>query len=189
MLANGADPATAIPVTTENGGCTSCRQDVPAIAAVAHRHGAVVVMDNSWATPLGFRAFDHGVDVSVHAATKYIGGHSDVLAGVVAGRALVLVIAIMSFLSCLTLGAVALIREAIAATISIWPAPPELGIVTFVDAGKVNHKRDPGRCYVKAGFRRVGFTKGGLVALRLAPDGFPSADAPVGHQGFLEVSA
>ena len=82
-----------------------------------------------------------------------------------------------------------LIREAIAATISIWPAPPELGIVTFVDAGKVNHKRDPGRCYVKAGFRRVGFTKGGLVALRLAPDGFPSADAPVGHQGFLEVSA
>jgi len=58
-------------------------QDVPAIAAVAHRHGAVVVMDNSWATPLGFRSFDHGVDVSVHAATKYIGGHSDVLLGLI----------------------------------------------------------------------------------------------------------
>jgi len=58
-------------------------QDVPAIAAVAHRHGASVVMDNTWATSLFFRAFDHGVDVSVHAATKYIGGHSDVLLGLI----------------------------------------------------------------------------------------------------------
>ncbi len=40
-------------------------------------------MDNSWATPFGFRSFDHGVDVSVHAATKYIGGHSDVLLGLI----------------------------------------------------------------------------------------------------------
>ena len=58
-------------------------QDVPAIAAVAHAHGAIVVLDNTWATPLGFRAFDHGVDVAVHAATKYIGGHSDVLLGAI----------------------------------------------------------------------------------------------------------
>ena len=58
-------------------------QDVPAIAAVAHARGAQVVLDNTWATPLGFRAFDHGVDVAVHAATKYIGGHSDVLLGVI----------------------------------------------------------------------------------------------------------
>jgi cystathionine beta-lyase len=41
------------------------------------------VLDNTWATLLGFRAFDHGVDVSVHAATKYIGGHSDVLLGAI----------------------------------------------------------------------------------------------------------
>ena len=41
------------------------------------------MLDNTWATPLGFRAFDHGVDISVHAATKYIGGHSDVLLGVI----------------------------------------------------------------------------------------------------------
>jgi cystathionine beta-lyase len=46
-----------------------------------------VVLDNSWATPFHFRAFDHGVDVSVHAATKYIGGHSDVLLGVIVGSA------------------------------------------------------------------------------------------------------
>lgn len=62
-------------------------QDVPAIAAVAHSRGAAVVMDNSWATPLNFRAFDHGVDVSVHAATKYIGGHSDVLLGLIVANA------------------------------------------------------------------------------------------------------
>src|SRR6185503_14994492 len=53
------------------------------IAAAAHARNARVILDNTWATPLGFRAFDHGVDVSVHAATKYIGGHSDVLLGAV----------------------------------------------------------------------------------------------------------
>src|SRR5205807_10085758 len=58
-------------------------QDVPAIAAVAHRHGATVVMDNTWATPCLFRSFEHGVDVSIHAATKYIGGHSDAMLGAV----------------------------------------------------------------------------------------------------------
>lgn len=58
-------------------------QDVPAIAAVAHRHRAMVLMDNTWGTPLGFPSFARGVDLSVHAATKYIGGHSDVLNGLV----------------------------------------------------------------------------------------------------------
>jgi cystathionine beta-lyase len=62
-------------------------QDVPAIADVAHARRAVVAMDNTWATPLNFRAFDHGVDVSVHAATKYIGGHSDLLLGLIVGNA------------------------------------------------------------------------------------------------------
>lgn len=62
-------------------------QDIPAIASAAHSHGAKLVLDNTWATPLGFRAFDHGVDVSVHAATKYIGGHSDVLLGVIVANA------------------------------------------------------------------------------------------------------
>jgi cystathionine beta-lyase len=58
-------------------------QDVPAICQAARAHGAWTVLDNTWATPLYFRAFDHGVDVSVHAATKYIGGHSDVLLGAI----------------------------------------------------------------------------------------------------------
>lgn len=57
-------------------------QDVPAIARVARERGIVTALDNTWATPLFFSAFDHGVDVSLHAATKYIGGHSDVMSGV-----------------------------------------------------------------------------------------------------------
>lgn len=58
-------------------------QDVPAIAGAAHRAGAVVVMDNTWATPLFFKPFAYGVDVSVQAATKYIVGHSDAMLGLV----------------------------------------------------------------------------------------------------------
>ena len=76
-------PNTRVVFTESPGSLSFDVQDIPAIAEVAHRHGALVVMDNSWATPLGFRAFDHGVDVSVHAGTKYLGGHSDVLLGVI----------------------------------------------------------------------------------------------------------
>jgi cystathionine beta-lyase len=61
-------------------------QDVPAIAAAAHAKGALVVMDNTWATPLYFRALDFGVDLSIHAGTKYFGGHSDVMLGTVAAN-------------------------------------------------------------------------------------------------------
>jgi cysteine-S-conjugate beta-lyase len=62
-------------------------QDVPAIAAAAHTRGALVLMDNTWASPLYFRAFDKGVDLSIQAATKYIGGHSDVMLGTVSANA------------------------------------------------------------------------------------------------------
>ncbi|HEX5508367.1 MAG TPA: aminotransferase class V-fold PLP-dependent enzyme, partial [Pseudolabrys sp.] len=51
-------------------------QDIPAIAKAAHDKGAVVLMDNTWATPLYFRSFEKGVDLSIQAGTKYIGGHS-----------------------------------------------------------------------------------------------------------------
>lgn len=76
-------PNTRVVFTESPGSLTFCVQDIPAIAAVAHGRGALVIADNSWATPFGFRSFDHGVDVSVHAATKYIGGHSDVLLGLI----------------------------------------------------------------------------------------------------------
>ncbi|MFS8049856.1 cystathionine beta-lyase [Rhizobium sp. BR 314] len=62
-------------------------QDIPAIAEVAHRHDAVVTMDNTWATPLYFKPLDFGVDVSVQASTKYPAGHADVLMGTISANA------------------------------------------------------------------------------------------------------
>ena len=62
-------------------------QDIPAIAAVAHDKGAVVLMDNTWATPLYYPAFERGVDLSIQAGTKYIGGHSDIMFGTVSANA------------------------------------------------------------------------------------------------------
>jgi cysteine-S-conjugate beta-lyase len=62
-------------------------QDIPAIAKIAHEQNAVVLMDNTWATPLYFRAFEKGVDLSIQAGTKYIGGHSDIMFGCVSANA------------------------------------------------------------------------------------------------------
>jgi len=62
-------------------------QDIPAIAKTAHERNAVVLMDNTWATPLYFRAFEKGVDLSIQAGTKYIGGHSDIMFGCVSANA------------------------------------------------------------------------------------------------------
>lgn len=75
--------ATRVVFVESPGSLTFDVQDIPAIARVAHAHGAWVIADNTWATPLFFRAFEHGADVSVHAVTKYIGGHSDVLLGAI----------------------------------------------------------------------------------------------------------
>jgi hypothetical protein len=75
-----------------------------------------------------------------------------------------------------------LIREAVAATRWRWPEIPDLGMVTFVNAAKVRRKRDPGRCFRRAGFEPVGFTAGGLVALRLLPDAMPEPAPPIGAQ-------
>jgi cystathionine beta-lyase len=76
-------PRTRLVYLESPGSQTFEVQDVPAIAAAAHAHGAVVIMDNTWATPLYFKPFEHGVDVSVQAATKYIVGHSDASLGVI----------------------------------------------------------------------------------------------------------
>jgi len=56
-------------------------QDVPAIAEVAHRHGATVALDNTYAAGVYFDAFKHGADVTMQALTKYVGGHSDLFLG------------------------------------------------------------------------------------------------------------
>jgi cystathionine beta-lyase len=76
-------PDTRLVFTESPGSQTFEVQDVPAIAAVARRHGAWTLMDNTWATPLFFRPFEHGVDVSIHAGTKYVVGHSDAMMGLV----------------------------------------------------------------------------------------------------------
>jgi len=68
------------------GSITMEVQDVPAIAGVAHRAGAMVVMDNTWSAGVYFDAFAHGVDVTMQAITKYVAGHSDVLLGSITVR-------------------------------------------------------------------------------------------------------
>ena len=73
-----------------------------------------------------------------------------------------------------------LILDAVAATRWRWPTIPNEGMVTFVNKGKVKPKRDFGYCYLMAGFKNVGETKGGLVALQLMPGDFPPPAAPLG---------
>jgi cysteine-S-conjugate beta-lyase len=77
-------PNTTAVFVESPGSLTFEIQDVPAIAAAAHAHGAVVLMDNTWATPVYFPALERGVDLSIQSATKYIGGHADVMLGYVA---------------------------------------------------------------------------------------------------------
>jgi cysteine-S-conjugate beta-lyase len=61
--------------------------EIPAIAAVAHARGALVIDDNTWATSLYHRSLDQGVDISMQAATKYVGGHSDIMFGTISANA------------------------------------------------------------------------------------------------------
>lgn len=59
--------------------------DVAALAALARKHGVISTIDNSWASPIFQKPISLGVDLVIHSASKYLGGHSDVVAGVVAG--------------------------------------------------------------------------------------------------------
>lgn len=68
------------------GSLTFEMQDIPGIARAARQRGALVVMDNTWATPLYFKPLEHGVDVSIQAGTKYIAGHADLVIGLVTTR-------------------------------------------------------------------------------------------------------
>lgn len=67
-----------------------------------------------------------------------------------------------------------------AATRWKWSEIPDLGMVTFVDPTKTCRKRDPGRCFRRAGFEPCGTTKGGLIALQLLPDAMPESAEPLG---------
>lgn len=76
-------PNTRVVFLESPGSLTFETQDVAVIAAAAHAGGAYVLLDNTWASPILFKPFDHGVDLSIQAATKYIVGHSDAMLGTV----------------------------------------------------------------------------------------------------------
>jgi len=79
-------PNTCAVYAESPGSLTFEMQDIAAIADAAHRHGALMLMDNTWASPLYFRALDHGVDLSVQSGSKYIGGHCDLMLGTVSAN-------------------------------------------------------------------------------------------------------
>src|SRR5579863_2271199 len=85
-IADLIQPNTRLIWTESPGSVTMEVQDVPAIAAAAHARGVTVVLDNTWAAGVLFDAFAHGVDVTMQALTKYVGGHSDLLLGSVTVR-------------------------------------------------------------------------------------------------------
>lgn len=80
-------PETRIVYLETPGSLTFEMQNLPAIADAAHAAGALVLIDNTWATPLFFKPLRHGADVAIQAATKYVAGHSDVMLGIVTTRA------------------------------------------------------------------------------------------------------
>jgi cystathionine beta-lyase len=86
-IADLFQPNTRAVFTEAPGSQSFEMQDIPAIAGAAHTRNAVVLMDNTWATPLYFRALDKGVDLSIQAGTKYLGGHSDLMLGAVSANA------------------------------------------------------------------------------------------------------
>lgn len=77
---------TSIVMTETPGSNTFEMMDIPAISEAAHKVDAVVMLDNTWATPLFYKPLDHGVDISIHALTKYPSGHSDVMLGAVSAN-------------------------------------------------------------------------------------------------------
>ena len=80
-------PNTVLIFTESPGSQTFEVQDIPAIAAVAKKHKLWLLLDNTWASPLYFRPFEHGIDVSIQAATKYIVGHADAMLGAITTNA------------------------------------------------------------------------------------------------------
>ncbi|GAA5540482.1 cystathionine beta-lyase [Brucella sp. NBRC 113783] len=79
-------PNTKVVFTESPGSNTFEMQDIPAIVEAAHKGDAIVMMDNTWATAIYFKALDFGVDVTIHASTKYPSGHSDILFGTISAN-------------------------------------------------------------------------------------------------------
>jgi cystathionine beta-lyase len=86
-IANLFKPNTRAVLIEAPGSQSFEMPDIPAIASAAHAHGAIVIDDNTWATPLFHPSLEYGVDISIQAATKYIGGHSDIMFGTISANA------------------------------------------------------------------------------------------------------
>jgi cystathionine beta-lyase len=82
-IAQSMRASTSLVFTESPGSLTFEVQDIPAIAAAAHAGAALVAMDNTWASPLYFKPFTHGVDISIQAGTKYVVGHADAMLGAI----------------------------------------------------------------------------------------------------------
>lgn len=76
-------PNTRLVFLESPGSLTFEVQDIPTVTTVAKAHNLIVAIDNTWATPLFFKPFAHGIDISIQAATKYIVGHADAMLGVI----------------------------------------------------------------------------------------------------------
>lgn len=74
-------PNTKVLFLESPGSITMEVQDVPTLCRIAHEHGLITMLDNTWASPINSKPFEMGVDISIQAATKYIVGHSDVMIG------------------------------------------------------------------------------------------------------------
>lgn len=96
---------TRVVYTEAPGSQTFEMQDIPAIVKAAHAHGSVVIIDNTWASPLYFKPLTLGVDICIEAATKFIAGHSDLVMGVITARTHELYKQMRSF--CIQMGEIA----------------------------------------------------------------------------------
>lgn len=74
-------PNTKVLFTESPGSITMELQDIPTLSKIAHEHDIIVLLDNTWGAGVNFSPFEHGVDISIQAATKYICGHSDIMLG------------------------------------------------------------------------------------------------------------
>eukprot|EP01037_Dinobryon_pediforme_P011072 gene11072-11156_t len=79
-------PNTSVIFTEAPGSQSFEMQDIPAISAIGRAHGACIIMDNTWATPIFYPPHERGVDLAIEAGTKYLGGHSDLLLGLVSAN-------------------------------------------------------------------------------------------------------
>ena len=83
QIINLIKPNTKIIYIESPGSSTFEVQDVPKLCKIASKHNIIIIQDNTWATPLNFHPFEHGVDIVVQSLTKYINGHSDLILGAV----------------------------------------------------------------------------------------------------------